>query len=424
MPTVNGKYDVQFGQWCQKLNGHRYWTGTKEDLLLAKQAGQIEGGVEIIVHERTTPVGTVIMNVADNVPGYIKCDGQVIDPLLTDLIALVGPKAPDWRECAPVMPGQNPLFTNHDVFTVGEVKDQVTVVHDHNVTLTDPGHAHDVTDPGHDHNVTLTDPGHAHDVTDPGHSHVIDSAETGLTITGNGTVWTSEHEITLSNGKHFHMYSAPTIADSTSVGEMRQDWYGRLEGGGSGVAPYVSSWSKRGGPSGDTVINDGIYGPIVVQSADIENKGNAYGSMPGPSNYVAYELQLAFIGHRTTDQERDNYSEYKCERYTWASVTYRPNENHATEYAEVKLNDGKHKHSIDLSDLDLSDPTHAHTAQASSTGISVNSGTTGITLSEDTVETGVSVDTNSTGITLTEDTFGDGTINRGKRFGINFFIKY
>ena len=167
----NKDYTVMNGKWCQKANGNRYWTGTKEDLLLDKKAGLIAAGTEIVVHERTIPLGSVIMNVCNFVPGFIMLDGREFDTeVLTELLVLYPDgHVPDWREASPTGAGQSArvAIANHDVYNVNEFKDDTMAAHTHNVAVTIPDHAHTVTDNGH--------------------THTIDTATTGLTIVSNTT---------------------------------------------------------------------------------------------------------------------------------------------------------------------------------------------------------------------------------------------
>ena len=98
------------------------------------------------------PVGFVQMYIGITPPsGWLLCDGSALDvqkyPKLSALLVeagLSGDKVPDFRECALVGAGENgtDVIANHDVYSVGEFKDDQFAAHTHPVN--DPGHSHHI----------------------------------------------------------------------------------------------------------------------------------------------------------------------------------------------------------------------------------------------------------------------------------------
>lgn len=126
-------YSVKYGQWCQK-DGKRWWTGTKEDLMLAKQAGQVNDSDRVIVRERTRALGEITMSVLPMLPGFLLCDGRQFDKeIFKDLYEALGDDhTPDMREAAPAGAGERTGgVAEHDVFAPGEFKDDCVQRHFH-----------------------------------------------------------------------------------------------------------------------------------------------------------------------------------------------------------------------------------------------------------------------------------------------------
>ena len=189
-------YSVKNGTWC-KDNNKEYYSTTKAGLKAALAAGEITAGTKVVIHEPKYHAGQLIQSLNPDCPeGCFVPHGQAFNKSIYEELAKVFPSGvlPDMRECVMVCAGQNTHITTHehDVFNAGEFKDDCSIKHSHEITVTDPGHKHtvnisdpghnhtvNVTDPGHNHTVNVTDPGHEHSVSDPGHEHNVTGSLSG-----------------------------------------------------------------------------------------------------------------------------------------------------------------------------------------------------------------------------------------------------
>ena len=183
-------YTVKNGTWC-KDNEKEYYSATETGLKAALKAGEITSGTRVVVHKPKYHAGQLIQSLNPECPeGCFVPHGQSFDTSVYEDLAKVFPdgKLPDLRECVLVCAGQNEHITTHehDVFNVGEFKDDCAAAggHTHTITINDPGHDHSVSDPGHGHSVS--DPGHGHSVSDPGHGHSVSDPGHGHTVTDPG----------------------------------------------------------------------------------------------------------------------------------------------------------------------------------------------------------------------------------------------
>lgn len=172
-------YSVKNGTWC-KDNNKEYYSTTKTGLKAALKAGEISTGTKVVIHEPKYHAGQLIQSLNPECPeGCFVPHGQAFDTSIYEELAKLFPNGtlPDMRECVLVCAGQNEHITTHehDVFSAGEFKDDCSVKHSHEITVSDPGHNHtvNISDPGHNHTVNISDPGHTHSVTDPGHTHNV-----------------------------------------------------------------------------------------------------------------------------------------------------------------------------------------------------------------------------------------------------------
>ena len=172
-------YSVKNGTWC-KDNNKEYYSTTKAGLKAALAAGEITAGTKVVIHEPKYHAGQLIQSLNPDCPeGCFVPHGQAFNKSIYEELAKVFPSGvlPDMRECVMVCAGQNTHITTHehDVFNAGEFKDDCSIKHSHEITVTDPGHKHtvNISDPGHNHTVNVTDPGHEHSVSDPGHEHSV-----------------------------------------------------------------------------------------------------------------------------------------------------------------------------------------------------------------------------------------------------------
>ena len=172
-------YSVKNGTWC-KDNNKEYYSTTKTGLKAALKAGEISTGTKVAIHEPKYHAGQLIQSLNPSCPeGCFVPHGQAFDTSIYEELAKIFPNGilPDMRECVLVCAGQNEHITTHehDVFSAGEFKDDCSVKHSHEITVSDPGHNHtvNISDPGHSHTVNISDPGHGHTVTDPGHTHNV-----------------------------------------------------------------------------------------------------------------------------------------------------------------------------------------------------------------------------------------------------------
>ena len=172
-------YSVKNGTWC-KDNNKEYYSTTKTGLKAALKAGEISTGTKVVIHEPKYHAGQLIQSLNPECPeGCFVPHGQAFDTSIYEELAKIFPNGilPDMRECVLVCAGQNEHITTHehDVFSAGEFKDDCSVKHSHEITVSDPGHNHtvNISDPGHNHTVNVSDPGHSHGVTDPGHTHNV-----------------------------------------------------------------------------------------------------------------------------------------------------------------------------------------------------------------------------------------------------------
>ena len=178
-------YSVKNGTWC-KDNNKEYYSTTKAGLKAALAAGEITAGTKVVIHEPKYHAGQLIQSLNPDCPeGCFVPHGQAFNKSIYEELAKVFPKGvlPDMRECVMVCAGQNTHITTHehDVFNAGEFKDDCSIKHSHEITVTDPGHNHtvNISDPGHNHTVNVTDPGHEHSVSDPGHEHSVTGSFSG-----------------------------------------------------------------------------------------------------------------------------------------------------------------------------------------------------------------------------------------------------
>ena len=189
-------YSVKNGTWC-KDNNKEYYSTTKTGLKAALKAGEVSTGTKVVIHEPKYHAGQLIQSLNPECPeGCFVPHGQAFDTSIYEELAKLFPNGilPDMRECVLVCAGQNEHITTHehDVFSVGEFKDDCSIKHSHTITVTDPGHNHtvNISDPGHNHTVNISDPGHTHSVSDPGHTHNVtgSSSSSGSKplVTGGG----------------------------------------------------------------------------------------------------------------------------------------------------------------------------------------------------------------------------------------------
>ena len=178
-------YSVKNGTWC-KDNNKEYYSTTKAGLKAALAAGEITAGTKVVIHEPKYHAGQLIQSLNPDCPeGCFVPHGQAFNKSIYEELAKVFPSGvlPDMRECVMVCAGQNTHITTHehDVFNAGEFKDDCSIKHSHEITVTDPGHKHtvNISDPGHNHTVNVTDPGHEHSVSDPGHEHSVTGSFSG-----------------------------------------------------------------------------------------------------------------------------------------------------------------------------------------------------------------------------------------------------
>ena len=178
-------YSVKNGTWC-KDNNKEYYSTTKTGLKAALKAGEISTGTKVAIHEPKYHAGQLIQSLNPNCPeGCFVPHGQAFDTSIYEELAKIFPNGilPDMRECVLVCAGQNEHITTHehDVFSAGEFKDDCSVKHSHEITVSDPGHNHtvNISDPGHNHTVNVSDSGHGHSVTDPGHTHNVTGSSSG-----------------------------------------------------------------------------------------------------------------------------------------------------------------------------------------------------------------------------------------------------
>ena len=178
-------YSVKNGTWC-KDNNKEYYSTTKTGLKAALKAGEISTGTKVAIHEPKYHAGQLIQSLNPNCPeGCFVPHGQAFDTSIYEELAKIFPNGilPDMRECVLVCAGQNEHITTHehDVFSAGEFKDDCSVKHSHEITVSDPGHNHtvNISDPGHNHTVNVSDPGHGHSVSDPGHTHNVTGSSSG-----------------------------------------------------------------------------------------------------------------------------------------------------------------------------------------------------------------------------------------------------
>ena len=178
-------YSVKNGTWC-KDNNKEYYSTTKAGLKAALAAGEITAGTKVVIHEPKYHAGQLIQSLNPDCPeGCFVPHGQAFNKSIYEELAKVFPSGvlPDMRECVMVCAGQNTHITTHehDVFNAGEFKDDCSIKHSHEITVTDPGHNHtvNISDPGHNHTVNVTDPGHEHSVSDPGHEHNVTGSFSG-----------------------------------------------------------------------------------------------------------------------------------------------------------------------------------------------------------------------------------------------------
>ena len=208
-------YSVKNGTWC-KDNNKEYYSTTKTGLKAALKAGEISTGTKVVIHEPKYHAGQLIQSLNPNCPeGCFVPHGQTFDTSIYEELAKIFPSGvlPDMRECVLVCAGQNEHIATHehDVFNAGEFKDDCSIKHLHEITVTDPGHNHtvNISDPGHNHTVNISDPGHGHSVSDPGHTHNVTGSSSGsgskfayfgggFGVAGGGTLYLGEGYVSSS----------------------------------------------------------------------------------------------------------------------------------------------------------------------------------------------------------------------------------
>lgn len=126
------------GQYINNAKGVKTFIGSLDSL----PEDLLEDATVLIVE--TVPVGTVIHSFRTEEPfGYLFCDGQAFDPVKYPELHEVFPDdhVPDLRECVLVGAGENDTasIAAHDVYTVGQFKDDQAQGHYHN----DGGHSHE-----------------------------------------------------------------------------------------------------------------------------------------------------------------------------------------------------------------------------------------------------------------------------------------
>lgn len=186
-------YSVKNGTWC-KDNNKEYYSATKTGLKAALKAGEISTGTKVVIHEPKYHTGQLIQSLNPDCPeGCFVPHGQTFDTSIYEELAKIFPSGvlPDMRECVMVCAGQNTHIATHehDVFNAGEFKDDCSIKHSHEITVTDPGHNHtvNVSDPGHNHTVNISDPGHGHSVSDPGHTHNVTGSTDKVVFSSPGS---------------------------------------------------------------------------------------------------------------------------------------------------------------------------------------------------------------------------------------------
>lgn len=128
-------YTVKNGTWC-KDNEKEYYSATKTGLKAALKAGEITSGTHVVVHKPTYHAGQLIQSLNPECPeGCFVPHGQSFDTTVYEDLAKVFPdgKLPDLRECVLVCAGENETLDikAHDVFNVGEFKDDQAQLHAH-----------------------------------------------------------------------------------------------------------------------------------------------------------------------------------------------------------------------------------------------------------------------------------------------------
>ena len=234
-------YSVKNGTWC-KDNNKEYYSTTKTGLKAALKAGEISTGTKVVIHEPKYHAGQLIQSLNPECPeGCFVPHGQAFDTNIYEELAKIFPNGtlPDMRECVLVCAGQNEHITTHehDVFNAGEFKDDCSIKHSHEITVSDPGHNHtvNISDPGHNHTANVSDPGHSHGVTDPGHDHGRGTQN----ITGNIVVDANATTINgaFSKGEGLGGQSANGSGSGVSVAFVAsRTWTGRSENITTGVS--------------------------------------------------------------------------------------------------------------------------------------------------------------------------------------------
>ena len=130
----------QKGKWVQVAGGTRLWTGTRAQLAAALEAGEIPDHTQVMVTDDyetsyAVPVGVVEAYFGSKAPrGWLICDGSTFDKAVyPELFEVLGSETlPDLRESALVGAGTRAAgVANHDVYTVGQFKDDQVQNHRH-----------------------------------------------------------------------------------------------------------------------------------------------------------------------------------------------------------------------------------------------------------------------------------------------------
>jgi hypothetical protein len=141
-------------------------------------------------------------------PGWHLCDGTLGTPNLQDKFII----------------GAGNTYANGATggATTAALATANLPAHNHGVTITDPGHAHGVSQSPHSHG--LNDPGHAHNIYDPGHSHSTASAYftniPGSAVSATGTPNTAVSSGVNASGTGIGIYGNATgiTMNSATIG--------------------------------------------------------------------------------------------------------------------------------------------------------------------------------------------------------------
>lgn len=128
------------GTWVQVAGGTRMWTGTRAQLAAALAAKEIPDHTQVMVTDDyetsyAVPVGVVEAYFGKTAPkGWLMCDGSTFSKdVYPELYEVLGSETlPDLRESALVGAGTRAKgVADHDVYTVGQFKDDQVQNHRH-----------------------------------------------------------------------------------------------------------------------------------------------------------------------------------------------------------------------------------------------------------------------------------------------------